>query len=96
MKHFIIFTNEDLDKMKSGQMVVCEKCNFSESKDDPYDIYCVSEEWMNQYNSWESLPQFREVYIPYYERYENRKSVLIGNSRLGYLQSREMDRSAEM
>ena len=56
MKHFIIFTNEDLDKMKSGQMVVCEKCNFSESKDDPYDIYCVSDEWMNQYNSWESLP----------------------------------------
>ena len=56
MKHFIIFTNEDLDKMKSGQMVVYEKCNFSESKDDPYDICCVSEEWMNQYNSWESLP----------------------------------------
>lgn len=56
MKHFIIFTNEDLDKMKSGQMVVCKKCNFSESKDDQYDIYCVSEEWMNQYNSEENLP----------------------------------------
>ena len=56
MKHFIIFTNEDLDKMKSGQMVVCEKCNFLVSKDGPYDIYCVSEEWMNQYNSEENLP----------------------------------------
>ena len=56
MKRFIIFTNEDLDKMKSGQMVVCKKCNFSESKDDQYDIYCVSEEWMNQYNSEENLP----------------------------------------
>ena len=56
MKHFIIFTNEDLDKMKSGQMGVCKKCSFSESKDDRYDIYCVSEEWMNQYNSEENLP----------------------------------------
>lgn len=56
MKRFIVFTDEDLDKMKSGQMVVCEGCNFSESKDDPYDIYCVSEEWMNQYDSTENLP----------------------------------------
>ena len=56
MKHFIIFTDDDLDKMKSGQMVVCKKCNFSEYKDDPYDIYCVSEEWVNQYNSEENLP----------------------------------------
>ena len=96
MKRFIVFTDEDFDKMKSGQMVVCEGCDFSESKDDPYDIYCVSEEWMNQYDSTENLPQSREVYIPYYERNENRKSVLIGNSRLDYLQSREMERSAEM
>lgn len=56
MKRFIIFTNEDLDKIKSGQMVVCEGCDFSESKEDPYDIYCVSEEWMNQYDSTENLP----------------------------------------
>lgn len=56
MKHFIIFTDDDLDKMKSGQMVVCKKCNFSESKEAPYDIYCVSEKWMNQYISEENLP----------------------------------------
>ncbi len=57
MKRFIVFTDEDLDKMKSGQMVVCEGCNFSEFfKEDPYDIYCISEKWMNQYNNIESLP----------------------------------------
>lgn len=56
MKRFIIFTDEDLDKIKSGQMVICEGCDFSESKEDPYNIYCVSEEWMNQYDSTENLP----------------------------------------
>lgn len=68
MKRFIIFTDDDLDKMKSGQMVVCEGCNFSESKEDPYDIYCVSEKWMNQYDDAENLPQSREIYTLYYER----------------------------
>lgn len=34
MKRFIIFTDEELDKMKSGQLVVCENCDFSESGDD--------------------------------------------------------------
>lgn len=56
MKRFIIFTDEELDKIKSDQMVVCEKCDFSESGDDkPYDIFCVSEDWWKQYNSTENL-----------------------------------------
>lgn len=43
MKQFIIFTDEELDKMKSGQLIVCENCDFSESGDDkPYDIFCTS------------------------------------------------------
>ena len=56
MTRFIVFTDEDLDKIKSGQMVVCENCNFSESGDDPYDIYCVSEDWIKEYDSTENLP----------------------------------------
>ena len=46
MRRFIIFTDEELDKMKSGQLVVCENCDFSESGDGkPYDIFCASEDW---------------------------------------------------
>lgn len=57
MKRFIIFTDEELDRIKTGQLVVCEGCDFSESgNDEPYDIFCVSEDWWKQYNSAENLP----------------------------------------
>lgn len=57
MRRFIIFTDEELDKIKSGQLVVCENCVFSESGDDePYDVFCVSEDWWKHYTSEDNLP----------------------------------------
>ena len=57
MRRFIIFTDEELDKMKSGQLVVCENCDFSESGDGkPYDIFCASEDWWKHYTSEDNLP----------------------------------------
>lgn len=56
MKRFIIFTYEELDKIKLDQIVVCEDCNFSEQDDESYDIYCVSENWYKGYISEENLP----------------------------------------
>lgn len=50
MKRFIVFTDKDLENIKAGKVVVTENCNFSE-RDEPYDIYCVSEEWMKEYDN---------------------------------------------
>lgn len=53
-KRFIIFNDKDLEDIKSGKVVVTESCSFSESEE-PYDIYCVSEEWMKRYESEDNL-----------------------------------------
>lgn len=55
MKRFIVFTDQDLDDIKAGKVVTCENCNFSDH-DGPFDIYCVSEEWMKDYDSEGNLP----------------------------------------
>lgn len=55
MRRFIIFTDEDLDKIKSDQLVVCRDCNFSDKNNEQYDIYCVSENWYRDYTSEENL-----------------------------------------
>lgn len=47
MKRFIVFSDKDLEDIKSGKVVVTENCNFSEGEA-PYDIYCVSEEWIER------------------------------------------------
>lgn len=30
MKRFIVFTDEELDKIKAGELVVCKDCDFSD------------------------------------------------------------------
>lgn len=55
MKRFIVFTDEDLDKIKAGELVVCRDCDFSD-RDKPYDVFCVSEDWYARYISEENLP----------------------------------------
>lgn len=55
MRRFIVFTDEELDKIKAGELVVCRDCDFS-NRDKPYDIFCVSEDWYAQYISEENLP----------------------------------------
>lgn len=48
-KRFIILSNEDLEKIRSNQVVTCENCDFS-SNELPYDIFCVSEDWYKEYS----------------------------------------------
>ena len=48
VKRFIVFTNDELDKIKSDEIVTL-KMNSEV-------IYCVSEDWMKQYDSTENLP----------------------------------------
>lgn len=54
MKHFIIFSQEELDKIKNDEIVIIKNCPWF--KDRTSDIYCVSEEWMREYDSNKNLP----------------------------------------
>lgn len=48
MKRFIVFTNDDLNKIKSDEVVTLEM--------DSKTFYCVSEDWLKDYDSAENLP----------------------------------------
>lgn len=48
VKRFIVFTNDDLNKIKSDEVVTLEM--------DSKTFYCVSENWMKEYDSTENLP----------------------------------------
>lgn len=54
MKHFIIFSQEELDEIKNGKIAIIK--NYPWLKDKASDIYCVSEEWMREYDSDKNLP----------------------------------------
>ena len=54
MKHFIIFSKEELDEIKNGKSVVIKNSLWFGDK--ASDIYCVSEEWMQEYNSENGNP----------------------------------------
>lgn len=53
-KHFIVFSQEELYKIKNGEIVMIE--DFPLFKEGPFNIYCVSEEWMREFDSDENLP----------------------------------------
>ena len=50
VKRFIVLTDKDLEKIKSGKVVTCEDCYFFEHEP-PFDIFCVSEESPRFYRS---------------------------------------------
>ena len=53
-KHFIVFSQEELDKIKNGEIVIIN--DFPWFKEGSFNIYCVSEEWMREFDSNENLP----------------------------------------
>lgn len=53
-RHFITFSQEELDKIKNGEIVTIENCPWFGGES--FDIYCVSEEWMLEYDSDKDLP----------------------------------------
>lgn len=53
-KHFIVFSQEELDKIKNGEIVIIN--DFPWFKEGHFDLYCVSEEWMREFDSNENLP----------------------------------------
>nr|DAI86265.1 MAG TPA: hypothetical protein [Caudoviricetes sp.] len=53
-KHFIVFSQEELDKIKNGGIVIIDDLPWL--KEGPFNIYCVSEEWMQEFDSNENLP----------------------------------------
>lgn len=53
-KHFIIFSQEELDKIKNGEVVSLENCPWLNGGN--FHVYFVSEEWMQEYDSTNNLP----------------------------------------
>lgn len=51
MKRFIVFTDEELFDILGGKAVP-----IKDLPGVPYDIYCVSEDWMRQYDNEDDLP----------------------------------------
>lgn len=54
-KRFLVFSQEELDKIKNGGGIVIID-DFPWFKKGPFNIYCVSEEWMQEFDSNENLP----------------------------------------
>lgn len=53
-KRFIVFSQEELDKIKNGEIVALENCSWA--KGIASKIYCVSKEWMQDFDSDKNLP----------------------------------------
>lgn len=43
-KHFIAFSQEELDSIKNGEIVVLEDCPWFRDERGPFDVYFISED----------------------------------------------------
>lgn len=55
-KRFIVFSQEELNQIKNGQIVVLKNCCWFGKEEGPFDVYFASEEWMQEFRGRKTLP----------------------------------------